>query len=91
MTVAGLPIHVTDRGTVGVGATWPLAALQALEPCLDFGIGIGELAAVAGMPEIGSQPRQQYREPDRQRRLATPGGSELRMFQVLIFLAIVSA
>ena len=39
MSVTGLPIDITDRGAVGIGAARPLPALEAFEPCLQFGIG----------------------------------------------------
>jgi hypothetical protein len=85
VSVAGLPIDIADRGAVGVGATRPLPALQALEPRFQFGVGVGILAAVARMPEMGSEPQQHQRKTDRQRRFQTPRAPAVRILRAFIF------
>ena len=90
VSVAGLPIDIADRGAIGVGATRPLPALQALEPRFQFGVGVGILAAVARMPEMGSEPQQHQRKTDRQRRFQTPRAPAVRILRAFIFPLVVS-
>ncbi len=85
MPVVGLPVDVADRGAVGIGATGPLAALQALEPRFQFGVDVGILAAVTRMPEMGRQRQQRCRKANRQRRFLAPRAAGVPMIRVFVF------
>src|SRR3981081_1761619 len=85
----GLPVGVADRGAGGIGTAGPLAALQAFEPRFQFGVGVGILAAVARMPEMGRQRQQRRRHAARQRRFLAPRAAAVRMIRVFVFKILV--
>src|SRR5439155_19858797 len=56
MSGRGFPIDIADRGAIGVRAARAFAASQAVEPSLQFRVGLGVMSVeIAGMPKMGDQ------------------------------------